>query len=170
MLGSAAGAAGVARVAVVSPDLRGLDRDALRHLAGHGVRVAGLVATGDDEGERRLRQLGVATILRPGEETTEVATALVALAGASTSGVLHEHATGTGTITVGGIVKVQVQPNGSSEWYDWRTVPFGTTASTTETACVEIPDGAGAVRLSWTVPSGSTGHTLDGEVSYISAY
>ncbi len=91
-----AGAAGVARVAVVSPDLRGLDRDALRHLAGHGVRVAGLVATGDDEGERRLRQLGVATILRPGEEATEVATALVALAGASTSGVLHEHATGTG--------------------------------------------------------------------------
>ena len=29
-----AGAAGAARVAVVSPDLRGLDRDALRHLAG----------------------------------------------------------------------------------------------------------------------------------------
>ena len=63
-----AGAAGVARVAVVSPDLRGLDRDALRHLAGHGVRVAGLVATGDEEGERRLRQLGVATILRPGDD------------------------------------------------------------------------------------------------------
>ena len=53
-----AGSAGVARVAVVSPDLRGLDRDALRHLAGHGVRVAGLVGPDDDEGERRLRQLG----------------------------------------------------------------------------------------------------------------
>ncbi len=64
-----AGAAGVARVAVVSPDLRGLDRDALRHLAGHGVRVAGLVATDDEEGERRLRQLGVATILHPADDT-----------------------------------------------------------------------------------------------------
>ena len=52
-----AGAAGVARVAVVSPDLRGLDRYAVRHLAGHGVRVAGLVPLGDEEGERRLRQL-----------------------------------------------------------------------------------------------------------------
>ena len=80
-----AGAAGVARVAVVSPDLRGLDRDALRHLAGHGVRVAGLVATDDDEGERRLRQLGVATILRPSDDAATVAHALVALAGATTS-------------------------------------------------------------------------------------
>ena len=60
-----AGAAGVGRVVVVSPDLRGLDREALRHLAGHGMRVAGLVGPGDDEGERRLRQLGVATILAP---------------------------------------------------------------------------------------------------------
>ena len=80
-----AGAAGVARVAVVSPDLRGLDRDALRHLAGHGVRVAGLVAGDDEEGERRLRQLGVATILRPGDDAEAVASALTALAGATTS-------------------------------------------------------------------------------------
>ena len=80
-----AGAAGVARVAVVSPDLRGLDRDALRHLAGHGVRVAGLVAVDDEEGERRLRQLGVATVLHPADDTASVARALVALAGATTS-------------------------------------------------------------------------------------
>lgn len=80
-----AGAAGVARVAVVSPDLRGLDRDALRHLAGHGVRVAGLVATTDEEGERRLRQLGVATILHPGDVPVAVAAALTALASATTS-------------------------------------------------------------------------------------
>ncbi len=79
-----AGAAGVARVAVVSPDLRGLDRDALRHLAGHGVRVAALVAGDDEEGERRLRQLGVATILRPEHDAASVARALVTLAGAST--------------------------------------------------------------------------------------
>ena len=71
-----AGAAGAARVAVVSPDLRGLDRDALRHLAGHGVRVAGLVGPGDDDGERRLRQFGLATILGPGDAPGDVAAAL----------------------------------------------------------------------------------------------
>jgi Mrp family chromosome partitioning ATPase len=76
-----AGAAGAARVAVVSPDLRGLDRDALRHLAGHGVRVAGLVAPGDEEGERRLRQLGVSTILGPGDGPDAVSAALTDLAG-----------------------------------------------------------------------------------------
>ncbi|WP_299442711.1 P-loop NTPase [uncultured Phycicoccus sp.] len=79
------GAAGVARVAVVSPDLRGLDRDALRHLAGHGVRVAGFVAAADEDGERRLRQLGVATLLRPGDAPDAVAAALVGLADATTS-------------------------------------------------------------------------------------
>jgi MinD-like ATPase involved in chromosome partitioning or flagellar assembly len=74
------GASGVADLAVVSPDFRGLDRDALRHLAGHGVRVAGLVATGDDAGEARLRQLGVRVLLRPGTEPDEVARTLVDLA------------------------------------------------------------------------------------------
>jgi MinD-like ATPase involved in chromosome partitioning or flagellar assembly len=81
-----AGAAGVARVAVVSPDLRGLDRDALRHLAGHGVRVAGLVPGGEEDGERRLRQLGVATVLRPDDDADTVAVALTGLAGSTTSG------------------------------------------------------------------------------------
>ncbi len=78
-----AGAAGVARVAVVSPDLRGLDRDALRHLAGHGVRIAGLVASDDEDGERRLRQLGVVTVLHPADDSGTVAAALTALAGAA---------------------------------------------------------------------------------------
>ena len=89
-----AGAAGVARVAVISPDLRGLDRDALRHLAGHGVRVAGLVGPGDDEGERRLRQLGVVTVLRPGDEPGAVSAAVVELAGSATSGVLLDGSDG----------------------------------------------------------------------------
>jgi MinD-like ATPase involved in chromosome partitioning or flagellar assembly len=86
-----AGAAGVGRVAVVSPDLRGLDRDALRHLAGHGLRVAGLVDPDDEEGERRLRQLGVATILRPSDPAPAVSSALVALAAATTSGAPSGH-------------------------------------------------------------------------------
>lgn len=80
------GAAGLARVAVVSPDLRGLDRDALRHLAGHGVRVAGLVASHDEEGERRLRQLGVATIVRADDDPGALASVLTSLAGSTTTG------------------------------------------------------------------------------------
>lgn len=79
------GAAGVARIAVVSPDLRGLDRDAMRHLAGHGVRVAGLIAADDEEGERRVRQLGVATVLRPDDDSAAIKRALVALADGTTS-------------------------------------------------------------------------------------
>lgn len=71
------GASGIADVAVVSADFRGLDRDALRHLAGHGVRVAGFVASGDDAGEARLRQLGVNTLIRPGTEPDEIARTLV---------------------------------------------------------------------------------------------
>jgi Mrp family chromosome partitioning ATPase len=63
-------------VAVVSPDLRGLDRDAVRHLAGHGVRVAGLVRVGDDEGERRLRQLGVIDVQPGGAPIAAVAAAV----------------------------------------------------------------------------------------------
>lgn len=86
------GAAGVARVAVVSADLRGLDRDALRHLAGHGVRVAGFCAADDEDAERRLRQLGVATLLRPGDDPDTVGAVLRGLADATTSRPLDDTA------------------------------------------------------------------------------
>jgi MinD-like ATPase involved in chromosome partitioning or flagellar assembly len=81
-----AAATGVADVAVVSPDLRGLDREALRQLAGQGVRVAALVPAEDEPGERRLRQMGVVTVLRPGEPADEVADRLAALAEGTTTG------------------------------------------------------------------------------------
>jgi len=73
------GASGVADVAIVSADFRGLDRDALRHLAGHGVRVAAFVATGDETAETRLRQLGVNSLIRPGIEPDELAGIVVGL-------------------------------------------------------------------------------------------
>jgi MinD-like ATPase involved in chromosome partitioning or flagellar assembly len=83
------GASGVADVAIVSADFRGLDRDALRHLAGHGVRVAAFVAAGDDAGEVRLRQLGVHTLIRPGVDPDELGRIVVELAegaGATSTG------------------------------------------------------------------------------------
>jgi Flp pilus assembly CpaE family ATPase len=56
-------AAGTARAALLSSDLRRLDRDAVTRLAAAGVAVVGLVEAGDLEAERRLRQLGVGHVL-----------------------------------------------------------------------------------------------------------
>lgn len=55
----AAASAGHGDVALVSADLRGLDRDALSHLSGHGVTVIGASRDGDEADERHLRQLGI---------------------------------------------------------------------------------------------------------------
>lgn len=55
----AAASAGHGDVALVSGGLRGLDRDAIRHLVDHGVRVVGASRDGEEPQERALRQLGV---------------------------------------------------------------------------------------------------------------
>lgn len=55
----AAASAGLGDVALVSADLRGLDRDALAHLRAHGVAVLGASLDGDEPQERHLRQLGI---------------------------------------------------------------------------------------------------------------
>ncbi|MGH8889130.1 MAG: AAA family ATPase [Acidothermaceae bacterium] len=59
----AAAASGTARAVILSADLRRLDRDALARLATAGVAVVGLVAPGNDDADRRLRQLGVRHVL-----------------------------------------------------------------------------------------------------------
>ncbi len=59
----AVAASGTARAVLLSADLRRLDRDALARLDAAGVAVVGLVVPGNDEAERRLRQLGVVHIL-----------------------------------------------------------------------------------------------------------
>lgn len=64
----ATAAAGLGEVALVSADLRALDRAALAELAAHGMHVAGVVEHGDESGDRRLRQLGLTAIV-----TTELA-------------------------------------------------------------------------------------------------
>ncbi|HWG93483.1 MAG TPA: hypothetical protein VNU66_04555 [Mycobacteriales bacterium] len=67
---------GSARAAVLSADLRRLDREALSRLAVAGVAVVGLVPPGDEEAERRLRQLGVAHVL-PSDSPPDVLSAAV---------------------------------------------------------------------------------------------
>lgn len=59
----ATAASGTARAALLSADLRRLDREALSRLTLAGVTVVGLVLPGDEEAERRLRQLGVRHVL-----------------------------------------------------------------------------------------------------------
>jgi len=55
----AVAAAGQAEVAVVAAGTRWLDRDALARLAASGLAVVGVASAGDEDSERRLRQLGL---------------------------------------------------------------------------------------------------------------
>jgi MinD-like ATPase involved in chromosome partitioning or flagellar assembly len=88
----AAAAAGYGQVALVSPDLRALDRPALHELATHGVEVAGIVGPGDEVGERRLRQLGLAVVLRADLASPDLEDALDALDTLGSSSVGDEPA------------------------------------------------------------------------------
>ncbi len=54
---------GLAQVAMVSADLRGLDRTALDHLRESSVSVVGIYPQGDERAELHLRQLGVLTVI-----------------------------------------------------------------------------------------------------------
>jgi MinD-like ATPase involved in chromosome partitioning or flagellar assembly len=72
----AVAAAGLAEVALVSADLRALDLPALSELAQHGVLVAGVVVPGDEPGERRLRQLGLAVVVHSDLSSPELDDAL----------------------------------------------------------------------------------------------
>ena len=72
----ATAATGQARAVLLSADLRRLDREALTRLAVAGVAVVGLVPPGDEDAERRLRQLGVTAVL-PSDASAEAISAAV---------------------------------------------------------------------------------------------
>jgi MinD-like ATPase involved in chromosome partitioning or flagellar assembly len=55
----AVAAAGKAEAALVAATVRWLDREAVTTLRGDGLAVVGVVPPGDDDAERRLRQIGV---------------------------------------------------------------------------------------------------------------
>jgi hypothetical protein len=73
----ATAATGQARAALLSADLRRLDRDALGRLALAGVAAVGLVPPGDEQAERRLRQLGVRHVLPADTAPRELSAAVV---------------------------------------------------------------------------------------------
>ncbi len=76
----AAAALGTARAAVISADLRGLDREALAQLATCGIAVVALAA--DEPSELLLHQLGAAFVVPAGAPAAQVAGALHAAAAA----------------------------------------------------------------------------------------
>ena len=78
----AAAATGIARAALVSSDLRGLDRDALTRCAIAGMAVVA-VSTDAPEDVRRLRSLGIVDVVAPGDPPDEVADALAKAASVS---------------------------------------------------------------------------------------
>jgi Flp pilus assembly CpaE family ATPase len=77
----AVAAAGQAEAAVVAAGTRWLDRDALARLAAAGLAVIGVAPAGDEDGERRLRQLGlqhIASDADPPEALVDRARAVLA--------------------------------------------------------------------------------------------
>ena len=68
---------GSAQAALLSADLRRLDRDALSRLSVAGVAVVGLVPRGDEDAERRLRQLGVLHVLPSDSPPEELSAAVL---------------------------------------------------------------------------------------------
>jgi MinD-like ATPase involved in chromosome partitioning or flagellar assembly len=79
----AAAASGTAKAAVLSADLRKLDRDALSRLSTAGVAVVGLVEPGDEDADRRLRQLGLEHVLPADAAPEQITEAIVAAASES---------------------------------------------------------------------------------------
>ncbi len=77
----AAAATGTARAALLSAELRRLDRDALARLAAAHVAVVGLYAPGDEQAELRLRQLGVVHVLGADAAPSDIAGAVAAALG-----------------------------------------------------------------------------------------
>src|SRR4051794_10786840 len=78
----AAAAAGLARAALVSSELRGLDRDALTRCAVSGVAIVA-VSTGNPDELRRMQSLGVLHVIAAGTPAADVADALVRAASTS---------------------------------------------------------------------------------------
>lgn len=76
----AAAAAGTARAALLSAELRRLDRDAVTRLSAAGIAVVGLFDFGDEVAENRLRELGVGQVLSADAGADLIAAALRAAA------------------------------------------------------------------------------------------
>lgn len=71
--------AGLARVALVSSDLRGLDREVVAALQEAGVHVVGVQPPGDEDGARMLRRWGVGVVIATDVSVQDLDLALTSL-------------------------------------------------------------------------------------------
>ncbi|HJU96685.1 MAG TPA: hypothetical protein VJ644_01810 [Jiangellaceae bacterium] len=81
----AAVAAGHGRAVLLSADLHRLDRDVLSRVGAAGVAVVGVASGDDEQGERRLRQLGVDTVVMADADVSAVSDAVHAAVGGVTA-------------------------------------------------------------------------------------
>lgn len=96
-------AAGHGRAVLLSADLRRLDREVLSRVASAGVAVVGVASADDEQGERRLRQLGVDTVVTADADVSAVADAVhAALGGMAAAPSRPGGADGVGELDVAG--------------------------------------------------------------------
>ncbi|MGH8837955.1 MAG: AAA family ATPase [Jiangellaceae bacterium] len=96
-------AAGHGRAVLLSADLRRLDREVLSRVASAGVAVVGVASADDEQGERRLRQLGVDTVVTADADVSAVADAVhAALGGMAAAPSRPGGAHGVGELDVAG--------------------------------------------------------------------
>jgi len=146
---------GLAQVAMLSADLRGLDRTALDHLRNCSVKVVGIYPPGDELAERHLRQLGISTVI-PADATGEVLQdALDALEGQSLSGAdWLQQGSGAAAEGAPGGIPESARPGHGAGGVTAQVGTYGTG----DPDGLDSPDCPGSIIAVWG-PTGAPGRT-----------
>jgi len=148
---------GLAQVAMVSADLRGLDRTALDHLRSCSVNVVGIYPPGDEMAELHLRQLGISTVI-PADAIGEVIQeALDSLEGQSPPGTHWLQPGPAAENEPHGAPELSKPVRAAEGGSPVQQGPHGTDA-TNATYATDAPDSLGSIIAVWG-PSGAPGRT-----------
>ena len=124
---------GLAQVAMISADLRGLDRTALDHLRECSVAVVGIYPPDDEMAELHLRQLGILTVI-PADAGGDVIQAAL-------DGLEHEH----GQVPMG-LPRSGMRPAGASSEAGWAAGD-GSSSAARDASRGDLQDGSGVAGL-----------------------
>ena len=144
---------GLAQVAMISADLRGLDRTALDHLRTCSVTVVGIYPPGDEMAELHLRQLGISTVIPAdagGEAIQEALDALDLQPGPQVAGIRG----GSGTVDGDGPDGVPLSAGGTGA----RAHQVGADGPDSDGPDSDGPDSEGLIIAVWG-PAGAPGRT-----------
>lgn len=93
----------------------------------------------------------------------------IACAAALGGALCVKHVNGTATPSVAAVIQVQVQTSAATRWYNYGgAYTPNKTANSEQHWVLDIPDGIAAVRIDYTLPTGSTG-ALDAELGTVTA-